>query len=268
MRLHAVERVRGSDDGLLRTRRSRHGPRQSSHTAAVGDAPPGAQWPTNAPTSRPSAAQFSSRRRAAGSTRATCGRCPTTRRCGSSGRPRRGADRRAAGARGGRGRRRRGGAAPLRGARVVQRRGGSAVHQNFALGDAAAPRLRPAPPAAPQALRGVQSLAEGARLHVWLAVVRLPRVGTDLVVSISRPVADAAAEGWRRPRTSSCSAPSSPRWRCATGACLAAAPPRTARRRRLRVFRRSTHLYSETARKFTASRRTRGRRSGSRSTGG
>ena len=72
---------------------------------------------------------------------------------------------------------------------------GSAVHQNFALGDAAAPRLRPAPPAAPQALRGVQSLAEGARLHVWLAVVRLPRVGTDLVVSISRPVADAAAEG-------------------------------------------------------------------------
>ena len=71
----------------------------------------------------------------------------------------------------------------------------SAVHQNFALGDAAAPRLRPAPPAPPQALRGVQSLAEGARLHVWLAVVRLPRVGTDLVVSISRPVADAAAEG-------------------------------------------------------------------------
>ena len=30
---------------------------------------------------------------------------------------------------------------------------------------------------------------------MWLAVVRLPRVGTDLVVSISRPVADAAAEG-------------------------------------------------------------------------
>ena len=72
---------------------------------------------------------------------------------------------------------------------------GSAVHQNFGLGDAAAPRLRPAPPAPPQVLRGVQSLAEGARLHVWLAVVRLPRVGTDLVVSISRPVADAAAEG-------------------------------------------------------------------------
>ena len=41
----------------------------------------------------------------------------------------------------------------------------------------------------------MQSLAEGARLHVWLAVVRLPRVGTDLVVSISRPVADTAAEG-------------------------------------------------------------------------
>ena len=73
---------------------------------------------------------------------------------------------------------------------------GSAVHQNLALEPlGATPRLRPAPPAPPQVLRGVQSLAEGARLHVWLAVVRLPRVGTDLVVSISRPVADAAAEG-------------------------------------------------------------------------
>ena len=73
---------------------------------------------------------------------------------------------------------------------------GSTVHQNLTMPPTGAtPLLRPAPPTGPQLLRGVQRLAEGARLHVWMAVVRLPRVGTDLVVSISRPVADTAAEG-------------------------------------------------------------------------
>ena len=73
---------------------------------------------------------------------------------------------------------------------------GSTIHQNLTMPPTGTtPLLRPAPPTGPQLLRGVQRLAEGARLHVWMAVVRLPRVGTDLVVSISRPVAGTAAEG-------------------------------------------------------------------------
>ena len=142
-------------------------------------------------------------------------------------------------------------------ARVVNDAEGSAVHQNFALGDAAATPGWPAPPAAPPALRGVQSLAEGARLHVWLAV----GASRGWAPTWSSRSADRSPtpppRAWRRPRTSICSARSS----AAGGARLEL------------VWRRRGDLKSEihtfyTERKLTASRRTRGRRSGSRSTGG